>query len=193
VGPRTDATDEGGDQGSEVVAGRALETMMGGGDAATSLSSARPSAIEAYCSVEAEEPHRVVECSVVASSAAIAIAQRRVVASPNAIAIAPCTTRVHVQEEMVHDSRIIDGLYQMIVAFPPPWNTMTLLEAAVLRFPDVERIALRMTVAAIVIALRRGANDILFASLRRGPRRDEYGELLVDLDLKEINKFNSST
>jgi len=94
---------------------------------------------------------------------------------------------------MGHDSRIIDGLYQMIVAFPPPWNTMTLLEAAVVRFPEVERVALRMTVAAIVIALRRGANEILFASLRRGPRRDEYGELLVDLDLKEINKFNSST
>jgi len=174
VGPRTDATDEGGEHGSEMIAGRAMETMMGVGDAATRLPSAGPSALAAIRSVEAGEP-------------------RSVVALSTAIAIAPCTTRVHVQEEIGHDFMIIDGLYQMIVAFPPLWNTMTLLEAAVLRFPDVERIALRMTVAAIVITLRRGANDILFASLRRGPRRDEYGELPVDLDLKEINKFNSST
>jgi len=68
---------------------------------------------------------------------------------------------------------------RLIVAFPPPWNTMTLLEAAVLRFPDVERIALRMIVAAIIIALRRGANDILFASLANSVSDVNYFTIIM--------------
>jgi len=209
VGPRTEAGNEGGELGGGDAAPRgpgvrAARGSVGGGEprsvgaSSTAIATARnvvvsPTEIATTRGVVASSTAIAPARSVVASPTAVASTSRSVGASTNAIVINPDTPRAHVQEEMGHDARVIDGLYQMIVAFPPPWNTMTLLEAAVQRFPDVERVALRMTVAAIVISLRRGANEILFASLRRGPRRDEYGELLVDLDLKEINKFNSST
>jgi len=87
---------------------------------------------------------------------------------------------------------IISEIYKIIATMEPPWGSQCVYEAAARRFPDVDVTALRMTVLAVLMTQRQCVRDLTLAGARRGPRRDENGEVFIELDLVYANRYSDS-
>jgi len=87
---------------------------------------------------------------------------------------------------------IIAEIYKIIGTMEPPWGSQCVFEAMARRFPKVEATALRMTVLAVLMTQRQCIRDVTLAGVRRGPRRDENGEVFIELDLVYANRYSDS-
>jgi len=65
-------------------------------------------------------------------------------------------------------------------------------EGTATRFPEVDVSALRMTVLAVLMTQRQCMRDLTLAEASKGPRRDENGEIFMELDLKYANRYGDS-
>jgi len=87
---------------------------------------------------------------------------------------------------------IVAEIHRLIAAIEPPWGSQMIFEAAAMRFPKVDASALRMTVLAVLMTQRQCIRDLTLAGARRGPRRDENGEIFMELDLVYANRYSDS-
>jgi len=87
---------------------------------------------------------------------------------------------------------IIAEIYKIIGSMEPPWGSQCVFEAAVRRFPDVDASALQMTVLVVLMTQRQCIRDLTLAGARRGPRRDENGQIFMELDLEYAHRYSDS-
>jgi len=87
---------------------------------------------------------------------------------------------------------IIAEIYKIIATMEPPWGSQCVFEAAARRFPEVNVTALQMTVLAVLMTRRQCIRDLTLAGSRRGVRRDENGEVFIELDLVLANRYSDS-
>jgi len=52
--------------------------------------------------------------------------------------------------------------------------------------------ALQMTVLAVLMTQRQCVRELTLAGARKGPRRDENGEVFIELDLIYANRLSDS-
>jgi len=69
---------------------------------------------------------------------------------------------------------------------------MCVFEAASKRFPEVDPTALQMTIQAVLMTQCQCVRELTLAGARKGPRRDENGEVFIELDLVYANRFSDS-
>jgi len=74
----------------------------------------------------------------------------------------------------------------------PPWGSLQVFEAVSRRFPEVDKTALQMAVLAVLMTQRQCVRDLTLAGARKGPRRDENGEVFIKLDLIYANRLSDS-
>jgi len=112
------------------------------------------------------------------------------VATSNDAAVEAATPRTN--DDWGRHGYIIAEIYKIIATMEPPWGSQCVFEAAARRFPDVDVTALRMTVLAVLMTQRQCVRDLTLAGARRGPRRDENGEVFIELDLVYANRYSDS-
>jgi len=106
---------------------------------------------------------------------------------PN-VATATATT----MNEWGRHGYIVAEIHKLIATMEPPWGSQMVFEAAAMRFPEVDVSALRMTVLAVLMTQRQCMRDLTLAGAHRGPRRDENGEIFMELDLVYANRYSNS-
>jgi len=87
---------------------------------------------------------------------------------------------------------IITEIHMVLSTMEPPWGSLQVFEVMERRFPEVDKIALQMTVSAVLMTQRQCVRELTLAEARKGPRRDENGEVFIELDLVYANKFSDS-
>jgi len=87
---------------------------------------------------------------------------------------------------------IIAEIHKILATMVPLWGSLCVYEAASRRFPDVDPTALQMTVLAVLMTQRQCVRELTLAGARRGPHRDENGEVFIELDLVYANRFSDS-
>jgi len=87
---------------------------------------------------------------------------------------------------------IVAEIHRILATMEPPWGSLFVFEAMARRFPEVDRTALQMTVLAVLMTQRQCVRELTLAGARRGPRRDENGEVFIELDLVYANRFSDS-
>jgi len=112
------------------------------------------------------------------------------VATINDADVAAVTPRTN--DDWGRHGYIIAEIYKIIATMEPPWGSQCVFEAAARRFPDVDTTALRMAVLAVLMTQRQCVRDLTLAGARRGPRRDENGEVFIELDLVYANRYSDS-
>jgi len=90
------------------------------------------------------------------------------------------------------DAQMVEGLFQIMEGMETPWITLSILEAAVLRFPLIERETLRLIIMTMMMTQRRCVVRLTRAGLRRGPRVDRDGNAFVELDLDYADCYSTS-
>jgi len=90
------------------------------------------------------------------------------------------------------DARMFEGIFQIMEGMEPPWITNNVLEAAVVRFPAVEREILRLTIMTMMMTQRRCVVRLTRAGLRLGPRIDREGSSFLELDLDYADRYSTS-
>jgi len=83
-------------------------------------------------------------------------------------------------------------VYKVLASMEPPWGSLCVYNEMARRFPDVDPTALQMTVLAVLMTQRQCVRDLTLAGARRGPRRDENGEVFIELDLVYANRYSDS-
>jgi len=109
------------------------------------------------------------------------------VGGPN-VATATATTT----NEWGHHGYIVAEIYKILATMDPPWGSQCVYEAAARRFPEVETTALQMTVLAVLMTQRQCVRELTLAGARKGPRRDENGEVFIVLDLLYASRLSDS-
>jgi len=122
-----------------------------------------------------------------------------VVASEVKTGIAPLTAdtqgrqmRQPVVDGWARDARMVEGIFQIMESLEPPWITLNLLEVAAVRFPDVDRETLRLTIMTVMMAQRQCVVRLTRAGLRLGPCTDREGNAYVELDLDFADRYSKS-
>jgi len=87
---------------------------------------------------------------------------------------------------------VVAEIYKVMATMEPPWGSLCVYEAVARRFPEVDPTALQMTVLAVLMTQRQCVRDLTLAGARRGPRRDENGEVFIELDLVYANRYSDS-
>jgi len=87
---------------------------------------------------------------------------------------------------------VIAEIYKVLASMEPPWGSLCVCEEMTRRFPAIEPSALQMAVLAVLMTQRQCVRDLTLAGARRGPRRDENGEVFIELDLIYANRYSDS-
>jgi len=87
---------------------------------------------------------------------------------------------------------VVAEVYKVLASMEPPWGSLCVYEEIARRFPAIEPSALQMTVLAVLMTQRQCVRDLTLAGARRGPRRDENGEVFIELDLVYANRYSDS-
>jgi len=95
-------------------------------------------------------------------------------------------------ERWGRDAQIVEGLFQILEGMEPPWITVNVLEAAAVRFPNVDRESLRLTIMTMMMTQRRCLMRLTRAGLRRGPRIYRDGNFFIELDLDYADRYSTS-
>jgi len=112
------------------------------------------------------------------------------IAAPNESAAAPAVV-TNINEWGRHGI-IIAEIHKVLATMEPPWGSLCVFEAVARPFPEVDRTALQMTVLAVLMTQRQCVRELTLAGARRGPRRDEHGEVFIELDLVYANRYSDS-
>jgi len=97
-----------------------------------------------------------------------------------------------VEDEFGRDTCVVNEVCQMIEAMPQPWSAYRAFEAAIARFPNIDRAAIRLTVLAVLMGQCRCINRMTTAGMQSGPRRDEDGSIYLELDNACANEYSNS-
>jgi len=111
-------------------------------------------------------------------------------AAPSQSFVAP--TSVPNVNEWGRHGFIVAEIYKILAMMEPPWGSLCVFEAASRRFPEVDPTALQMTFLAVLMTQRQCVRELNLAGARRGPRRDENGEVFIELDLVYANRYSNS-
>jgi len=87
---------------------------------------------------------------------------------------------------------VVAEVYKVLASMEPPWGSSCVYEVMARRFPEIDPTALQMTVLAVLMTQHRCVRDLTLAGACRGPRRDENGEVFIDLDLLYANRYSDS-
>jgi len=87
---------------------------------------------------------------------------------------------------------IIAGIHKVLATMEPPWGSLQVFEAVSQLFPEVDKTALQMAVLAVLMTQRQCVRELTLAGARKGPRRDENGEVFIELDLIYANRLSDS-
>jgi len=87
---------------------------------------------------------------------------------------------------------IIAEIHRILATIKPRWGSLHVFEAASRRFPDVDPTALQMTVLAVLMTQRQCVRELTLAGARKRPRRNENGDVFIELDLVYANRFSDS-
>jgi len=71
-------------------------------------------------------------------------------------------------DEFGLDTCVVNEVCQLLEDMPPPWSAYRAFEAAMARFPNIDRGALRLTVLAVLTGQRHCANRMTTAGLNSG-------------------------
>jgi len=97
-----------------------------------------------------------------------------------------------VTEGWGRDAQMVEGLFQIMEGMEPQWITVNVLEAAAVRFPNVDRESPRLTFMTMMMTQRRCLVRLTRAGLRRGPRIDRDGNSFIELDLDYADRYSTS-
>jgi len=95
-------------------------------------------------------------------------------------------------DEFGRDKCVVNEVCQMIEGMPRPWSAYRAFEAAFAQFPNIDRAALRLTVLAVLMGQRRCINRMTTAGMQSGPRRDEDGEIYLELNNACADEYRNS-
>jgi len=87
---------------------------------------------------------------------------------------------------------VVAEIYKVLASMEPPWGFLCVYEEMAKRFPAIDPTALQMAVLAVLMTQRQCVRDLTLAGARRGPRRDENGEVFIELDLVYANRYSDS-
>jgi len=87
---------------------------------------------------------------------------------------------------------MVEGIFQIIEGMEPPWITPNVLEVAAVRFLNVDREMLRLTIMTVMMSQRRCVVRLTRAGLRLGPRTDREGNAFIELDLDFADRYSTS-
>jgi len=87
---------------------------------------------------------------------------------------------------------MVEGIFQIMESMEPPWITLNVLEVAAIRFPDVDRETLRLTIMTVMMSQRRCVVRLTRAGLRLGSRTDREGNPYIELDLDFADRYSTS-
>jgi len=88
--------------------------------------------------------------------------------------------------------KVVAEVYKVLASMEPPWGSLCVCEEMTRRFPEIEPTALQMTVLAVLMTQRQCVRDLTLAGARRGPRRDENGQIFMELDLEYAHRYSDS-
>jgi len=74
----------------------------------------------------------------------------------------------------------------------PPWITVNVLEAAAVRFTNLDRESLRLTIMTMMMTQRRCLVRLTRAGLRRGQHINQEGNSFIELDLDYADTYSTS-
>jgi len=100
--------------------------------------------------------------------------------------------RQPVVDGWARDARMVEGIFQIMKNMEPTWITLNVLEVAAVRFPDVDRETLRLTIMTVMMSQRRCVVRLTHAGLRLGPRTDREGNAYIELDLDFPDRYSMS-
>jgi len=95
-------------------------------------------------------------------------------------------------ESWGRNARMVEGIFRIIEGMEPPWVTLSVLDIAVIQFPNVNRDLLRHTIMTVLMSQRDCVVRLTRAELRLGPRMDREGNAFVELDLDYSDRYNNS-
>jgi len=95
-------------------------------------------------------------------------------------------------DEFGRDTCVVNEVCQMIEKMPRPWSAYRAFEAAIARFPNIDRSALCLTVLAVLMGQRRCINRMITAGMQSGPRRDEDGKIYLELNNACADEYRNS-
>jgi len=102
------------------------------------------------------------------------------------------STATNPTSEWGRHGAIVAEVYKVLASMEPPWGSLCVYEEMARRFPTIDPTALQMTVLAVLMTQRQCVRDMTLAGARRGPRRDENGEVFIELDLVYANRYSDS-
>jgi len=94
-------------------------------------------------------------------------------------------------ESWGRDAMMVEGIFRIIEGMEPPWVTLSVLENAVIQFPNVNRDLLRHTIMTVLMSQRRCVVRLTRAGLRLGPRTDREWNAFVELDLDYADRYSN--
>jgi len=100
--------------------------------------------------------------------------------------------RQPVVDGWARDARMVEGTFQIMESMEPPWITLNVLEVAVVRFPDIDRETLGLTIMTMMMSQRRCIVRLTRSGLRLGPRTDREGNAYIELDLDFADRYSTS-
>jgi len=126
------------------------------------------------------------------SATVVAAAEVDVMMAPSTAVTLGCQVRQPVVDGWARDARMVEGIFQIMEGMEPPWITLNVLEIAAVRFPDVDRETLRLTIVTMIMSQRRCVVRLTRAGLRLGPRTDWEGNAYIELDLDFADRYSTS-
>jgi len=87
---------------------------------------------------------------------------------------------------------IVAEIHKVLAVMEPPWGSLQVFEAVSRQFPEVDKTALQMAVLAVLMTQGQWVRELTLAGARKGPRRDENGEIFIELDLIYANRLSDS-
>jgi len=100
--------------------------------------------------------------------------------------------RQPVVDGWARNARMVEGIFQIMENMEPPYITLNVLEVAAVRFPDVDRETLRLTIMTVMMSQHRCVVRFTRAGLRLGPRTDREGNAYIELDLDFADRYSTS-
>jgi len=95
-------------------------------------------------------------------------------------------------EGWARDAQVVEGICRIMEGMEPPWVTIEVLEAALVRFPTVDQETLQRTIMTVMMTQGRCVVHLTRAGLRRGPRTDREKNSFVELDLDFADRYSMS-
>jgi len=126
------------------------------------------------------------------SATVVAVSEVEVVIAPLTADTQGRQMRQPVVDGWARAARMVEGILQIMESMEPPWITLNVLEVAAVRFPDVDRDTLRLTIMTLMMAQRRCVVHLTRAGLFLGPRTDLERNAYVELDLDFADRYSTS-